>query len=107
MSKYKFSVVALALNKHLCEAEVKWIFNFFSQCHIFLHIYMDEYILLCLAYYPVYIFSTFDFFLIICSEIERIYWCIWVRGGISNKPIFCSGNMLTIFFYILHQYEEI
>jgi len=48
-----------------------------------------------MAYYPLFIFSTFDFFLMFCSEIERIYWCIWVRGSISNKPICYSGNMLN------------
>ena len=35
------------------------------------------------------------FFLMFYSDIERIYSCIWVRGSISNKPIFCSGNMLN------------
>lgn len=37
----------------------------------------------------------FTFFLMFCSDIERIHHCIWVRRGRSTKLIFYGGNILN------------
>lgn len=40
-------------------------------------------------------FNVFETFFMFFSDIERIHNSSRVRGGSSNKPIFCGGNMLN------------